>query len=228
MTFKFKDWFFRQFPDWHQEYDVNKNSLGEGTFQRYLRIFGLELDEEFIPYLENWLDIIDLQKTDDKYLPLIADILGNPPSVGDNAVYRNILASFVAIYKVKGTKTSFKLFFNFLGLEAKIIEATPAIKITYDMPGVTYDKEPTMYTYDSFCDNCSGYWIGYHSVNDTSDPFVNNVVPQETLDKLNNIICFLQPINAKLLGMVKTIALEDLTELNISETVEVDGNGIEP
>jgi hypothetical protein len=218
MDFKFKDWFFRQYPDWHQNNDVNKDTNGEGTWQRYLQVVGLELDEEFIPYMENFLDVVDPFKADDKYLPLIAGILGSPPSIGSNDLYRKVLANAIAIYKVKGTKTSYEIFFNLLGINISIYEILPKKKITYDQPGVIYDASPSLLKYDSFCDYCTDYWIGYSDAADTTDPWVQNVVSQDKLDQVNNIICFLQPIHAKFKGMLKTTKVNQAMDVIITET----------
>ena len=212
MAFIFKDWFFRQYPDDTQNNDVNKNELGEGTWQRYLRIYGLELDEEFVPYITNFLDIVDIQKTDDKYLPAISSILGSPPGFNnDNAIYRKILAYAIAIYKVKGTKRAYEIFLNLLGIDATIIEVTPRKKVTYDMPGITYDAQPTNWTYDSFCENCSGFYLALTNAN-------NVPVDQATKDKLNNILCFLQPINASFKGFMQKTKFEEVLIPNVTET----------
>lgn len=222
MLFKFKDWFFRQFPEWHQVNDVNKNDLGEGTFQRYLRGFGLELDEEVMPYLENWLDIIDLTKTDDKYLPLVAGILGQPPGYdNNNSQYRLILAWAIAIYKIKGTKCAFQLLFGLLGYNVHIVEDKPKKRLAYDQP-INYDDDANHYDQD--CDYCSCYYLAVTDKTDTMDPFVIHPIPQDKLDALNNIICFLTPINAKFCGFLKSLQVSDVYESStIQETVDVDG-----
>lgn len=197
---EFKDWFFKQFPEYHQNSDVNKNSQGEGTFQRYLQGFGLELDNEIMPYIHNFMDIVDIEKCDDKFLPLIATLLGNPPSFGPEAdLYRKVLSYALAIYKVKGTKLSYKIFLGILGLTISIIEEEPARKTIYDeVPPAKYD---TGKKYDSACANCSNYWITYNLGNEPVDP--------ELLVKAQKVICFLQPIHARFQGWVYSITIND-------------------
>lgn len=206
---EFKDWFFRQFPEFYQTSDTYKDINGEGLFQRYLRGYGLELDEEIMPYMRNFIDIIDVSKCDEKFLPLIATILGSPPSVStDPDDYRKVLAYALAIYKVKGTKRAYQILLGILGLNITVVELVPKRKITYDMPGIKYDAG---HVYDSVCENCSGYYIGY-SLPDNAE------VDPALLTQASNVICFLQPINAKFLGFVKTALFTDTYNETITDS----------
>lgn len=190
----FKDFFYRQFPEQHQAEDPLKNGQGEGIWQRYLRTFGIELDENIKPFIDNFIDIIDLSLTDDKYLPLVGNILGDPPTTGDNSIYRKILAYATAIYKVKGTEQAYRILFNLLGMEIdEFIYEVPKQKITYDMPGVRYDEDP-IFTYDTECQMCSTFTIKYTSI--SGDP-----ISPETLEEIENLVGFIQPINATLIAI---------------------------
>jgi hypothetical protein len=210
---EFKDWFFQQFPGVYQESDINKNAAGEGTFQRYLQSVGLELDDEIMPYIHNFMNIVDVVECDDKFLPLIAGILGSPPSYGaDNDLYRKVLAYIVAIYKVKGTKLSYQILLGILGFTIRIIEETPAQKITYDQVGIKYDEDVPN-KYDSACDNCSGYYIAYN-IN-------NQPVDQDLLDLAESVLCFLQPINAEFLGFIYMIDIQDTYNYTLSDEINL-------
>ena len=211
---EFKDWFFEQFPEYYQTTDVNVDVNNEGTFKRYLRSFGLELDEQIMPYLRNFMDLIDVKDCDDIYLPMVAQILGAPPSMGsDNAVYRKVLAYAVAIYKVKGTKKAFQILLGILGLTITSIELIPKKKITYDMPNIIYDATPNPEVYDSVCENCSGYYIGYN---------IDGGIDEDLLDKAQSAICFLQPINAKFLGFVRTVQITDNAPFTMGDTIDTN------
>lgn len=192
----FKDWFFRQFPRYHQVNDTYKNVDGQGILQRYLRVYGDELDQNFVPYIENFLDIIDYIKCEDKFLPLIGSILGYPPSInGLPETYRKILAYCIAIYKVKGNCTSYEILFNIFGMEVEIEMDTPQKKLTYDpFPNITYDEDPTPYRYDSDCEYCTNYMLKVRNIN--GSPLDPNL-----LTKIQSIICWIEPINARLLGI---------------------------
>lgn len=213
-----KDWFFKQFPGYYQATDPHKNGAGEGVLQRYLQVYGDELDEDYIPYLDDFLKIIDFVECDDKYLPLIGSILGYPPSIdGVSDSYRKILAYSIAIYKIKGTKKSYEILFNIFNFRISFVEEVPRKKITYDnSPIAIYDNDITHNIYDSDCDYCSGYWIKYNYLG------VGNI-PVGLLDKLTNIICWLQPINAKFLGFIldNIVELTDAAELNISDALVI-------
>lgn len=201
----YRDWFFKQFPDYHQANDSFKDGVGEGLLQRYLRIYGLELDEQVIPYIENFTEIIDVALCDAKFLPLIATLLGSPPSFGsEQFFYRKVLAYAIQIYKIKGTKKSYQMFLGILGFTIQIIEETPKRRIYYDLRNIKYDQAPDPEIYDSKCDYCSGYWVAYALAAN-----VDAIMPQETLDLITSVLCFLQPINAKFLGLVRLMPIED-------------------
>lgn len=215
MNITFRDWFFRQFPEQDQTNDSYKDANNEGVWQRYLRGYGMELDEEIVPFIDNFVNIIDAQIADAKFLPHIASTLGMPPSLGaDPDLYRKVLAYALSIYKVKGTKKSFEIFFNLLGLGISIMEDIPQARISYDMDLIIYDEDNV---YDTECDYCSGYRIGYYSILDGDQGIPHTVVPQETLDKAAAVICFLQPINAKFVGYVKALTIRDSFIPDITE-----------
>jgi hypothetical protein len=137
-------------------------------------------------------------------------ILGLPPSVDNNfIVYRRVLAFAVGIYKIKGTAKSYELLFDLLGLKIKIQQDTPDNAVTYDS-GFFYDDQRT---YDFDCATCSEYTILYYDPNNPLDP-----VDPAILQKFSDVICFLEPINAKLKGYVRTLYLEDIFDLTIEDT----------
>lgn len=197
MAFEFKNWFFKQFPDYHQAIDTLPNGNGEGLFQRYLKAYGLELDNGFMPFITDFVNLVDVQSTQDKFLVHLAYIMGSPPSPdGDPVLYRRILAYAMSIYKVKGSSTSYKLFLNLMGITVtNIIESVPLKKITYDMDNIIYDKPTIAEIYDSECDQCSSYQIEY------SDP--TNAITVDIKNKALKLISFIEPINAIFNGWVK-------------------------
>ena len=220
----FKDWIFNQLPKYIQRTDSYPNVNGDGVLKRYLQTSGIELDEQFIPYIVNFLDIVDVIKCDEKFLPLIGSILGYPPSIdGLSTTYRKILANILAIYKVKGTKTSFEMLFNLLGLEIEIIEEVPGKGIKYDDSPVDIYDEAIPNQYDSHCAYCSGYWISYNSKADTCNPFVHNIVPAPLLSTVQNIICFLNPINATFNGLLERFKVCDTVDLTLNDGINLCG-----
>lgn len=196
---QFKNWIFAQLPAYFKDNDTYKDTNGKGLLERYLYAHGEEWDEEIIPYLTDFTNIIEPLVCDEKFLPLIGSILGYPPAIdGSNATYRKLLAYAVAIYKIKGTLKSYQILFSMLHMDIEIDEILPKKKITYDLPPYLYDET---HEYDSDCDNCGTYNIrykfhaGYGPIN------------SDILKYIDNIICWLQPINAKKGTLTEDLAI---------------------
>lgn len=210
MAFTFKSWIINLFPRYFHQNDSYKNYEGKGFFVRYLESFGEEFDEEIYPFVANFMDLFDTIKTPDRLLGHLSFILGIPPTVDNNfTVYRRVLAFAVQLYKIKGTAKSYELLFDLLGLKIKIQEEVPANAVVYDA-GFIYDDSKV---YDFDCATCSYYSILYYDPNNPLQP-----VSQTILDKFSLVICFLEPINSKLRGYVRTLYLEDTFDLNIEDT----------
>lgn len=212
---EFKDWFFQQFPEFYQVNDTSIDLQGNGTFKRYLRTFGLELDDKIMPYVNNYVDLWDILRCPEELIPMLSGILGYPPNIGtDQAEYRRLLAWIVAIYKVKGTKKAFQMFLKLFNFDILILALTPAKKIIYDdEPVVRIYDEDTPEIYDSECEMCSGYYIG---VDDAT------YADEDLLAKIEGIVCFLQPINAKFLGFSKILSFEDTYSLPITDDFDTE------
>lgn len=217
----FKDFIFQRLPSYFKRYDTNKDVNGKGTLERYLEIFGEELDEEIIPLLENHLSIVDSQNCSEEFLIHISDTLGNPPDINlDLQQYRNILSFIVSHYKLKGTVKGYEFFFNLLNFDIAIVEI-PYNEAFYDN-GEIYDT-PTLledYHYDNQCPTCSYYTIEFANKADSN----NNIAPI-TPGQLNDIrlaIDFNEPINAKLLSLMQSVALVDNINACIQEEVIIN------
>lgn len=209
MALLFKKWIPDRLPQYIHDNDSYKNAEGRGLLVRYLESFGEELDESFYPYVKNFMDLFDTIKSPERLLGHLSFILGLPPSVDNNfTVYRRVLAYAVQIYKIKGTAKSYELLFGLLGLNIKIQEESGALAVEYDS-GFIYDDTKT---YDEDCATCSFYSILYYDPNNPLSP-----VDPEILEKFNTVICFLEPINAKLRGYVRTLYLEDTFDLTIED-----------
>jgi phage tail-like protein len=220
MAFTFKKWLFNRFPYRYKEQDTNKDVNGEGTFERYLKNFEDEIDEEIYPFIRDFMNIFDVMTVDKKYLPYISYYLGEPPSAnGDIDIYRKILAYAVRIYKIKGTKESYRLLFSLYGLDVDIVEAIPRREATYDMAEVKYDDG---WTYDLTCENCTCYYIVYRPLteeNNTQE--IDLTVPLEIITLINKIVCFIQPINAILCGVYRKITYADELVLDMVDNSDL-------
>lgn len=215
MANKFKNYIFNLFPRAIRNSDSYKLPNGEGLLQRYLGTVETELDDGIVPFIENFMDLFDVLKTNAKYLNHLAYILGTPISIdGNPATYRRILAYAVELWQKKGTLGSYQLLFNLIGLDITIIEGPIRSSVKYD--GTTqYDQGAT---YDQDCDYCSDYWISYNSNLNTTAPFLYNAVDPALLVKAEAIVCQLQPINAKFKGFIKRVHIQETVTISISET----------
>ena len=188
----FKNYFFNLLPTYFHKSDSNKNSDKEGTLNRYLQVLGEDVDAEVVPYIEDFINLLDIETTPSQFINYISYTLGNPPDIfKDEALYRKVLRYVLNIYKIKGTKESYELYFSMLGFNVTIYELPDSLPDRYDDPTILYDIGGS--TYDDGCSTCTGYEITF-----TSN--VNPLAPlqSDTLQKLRDIIYFVEPINARL------------------------------
>jgi hypothetical protein len=211
----FKEFFKNLLPEYFVDNDTYKDVNGEGLLKRYMALFGENIDNELSSEIENYLNIIDASIADERFLNHISDTLGNPPDVFNNVgQYRNLLSYIVSVYKIKGTKRAYELFFSILGFVVEIYEI-PILQASsnYDNNGV-YDNSIDIDLYDqNVCQPCSFYTIAFYYRNNPSQP-----VSLETFDLLRAAITFNEPINAKLRSFTLVVILEDEMSLFITET----------
>lgn len=223
----FKDWFWSKLPLHFHKDDTYLDLNDEGVLQRYLRNFGMELDEGIKPFIDNFMDLFDAMKCRVDLLPQLSFILGLPVNLDNTeATYRRVLAYAVAIYRIKGTAKSYKAIFNLLGLSIQIIEDDPKGNDTYDADAnfQTYDAStlpvepaPDEIFYDSQ-NFCSTYTIAYNNAGNTP-------VDPALLELAKAAICSIQPINARLGQIIPRLAITEgygLAALETTNLPEVD------
>ena len=245
--FQFNNWFFDRFPKFFKENDTYKDSEGKGIFERFLSIFGNDLDEVTMPLLRNGSDIAnpeiskDLlgeiinpgEEFEDKFLNLIAYTLGYPPHrdiYKDPAtvdyeikLYRNLLSMTTSLNKIRGTAKALVIWGNLLGLNLKVYES-PKIRTRYDE--VNWDDLQTdivgsgLIQYDSDCSLCGSYIVVVGNIEcDPNNP--GGVIQEEILEILNRIICYNEPMDSKLKGLVSQSLLCDSISKCSDETIDV-------
>ena len=152
---------------------------GEGLFERYLSIFGYDIDTVLLPLLESTTDILNpltsedlLNKIlepgsgdDEKFLDSIAYTLNYPIDVvPDVDQYRRLLTIILTLYKWRGTKYAIEYWGNVIGIPLEVLEIDN-IEAKYDS-GFKFDDiiqtsplttDPPKY--DSSCAPCSEYLI---------------------------------------------------------------------
>jgi hypothetical protein len=205
-------------PQYFHENDSYKDNTGRGLLQRYLKTMGDELDQKLLPEIECYLRILDAQNCEPKYLNHLSDILGNPPDIfGDEDMYRNLLSYICSVYKIKGTKKAYELFFSLLGFNVELIEIPPLTQESkYDLSGGKYDTGNTDSTYDQDrCKPCSYYDLTLYPKN--QEQLVFN---QDLISRIMAAIEFNEPINAKLRHLTFGLLATDTILTEVSDDIE--------
>jgi len=207
----FKELFRNMISLYHRETDSYKDANDQGLFERYQVLFGEYIDTDMAEEIENYLDILNAQICDEKYLNNISYDLGKPPDIFRNVEqYRNLLSYIIRIYPVKGTKRGYDLFFNILGFEVEVVEFRPPRPHLYYDTGERYDEE---LTYDpEECIWCSDYTLLVYPIDDI------DTVDANTIALLKEAAKFNEPINAHLREFILMITLRDT--LNITSMTD--------
>ena len=204
----FKDWFFNKLPNYYHINDSDKDSQGKGLLQRYLETYGEELDDNMLPFIDNFVNIIDPRGQASigyKYLNHLAYTLGSPPDLfmGDpaqDAKYAKLLNHIVSIYKIKGTARSFELFFALLGYSISVIEYPQNPLVRFD-DIYNFDNG---YFMDSGCEPCSEFSILSQAIlnNGSCGNTTNPVLDPSIYPVMIEALKFLQPINTILKSII--------------------------
>jgi hypothetical protein len=145
---------FGLLPHYFKENDnYNPNAVTghttEGLLERYFEVFCNEVDSQVVPYIDNAFYLYDAQgltnlpnSDPSKFLDHIADLFGNPSSIGTELQYKALLRHIRAILQTKGTKQALVYFLALYGYRiSSLTEATLT-------PGI-YDLTPTALKYDN-------------------------------------------------------------------------------
>lgn len=211
--FSFRTFIVTLLPTYFLKHDTYKDKDDKGLLERYLTIFGEEIDTEMAYKLECYLQIIDAQICQGKFITHLSESLGSPPDIfRDDRIYRNLLTYIVSIYKIKGTLGAYQLFFSILGYGVNLIELPPTtIEANYDSGGI-YDGELGNELYDQDpCVTCTEYDIEFYPLE--GSPILSN----EVINKLRSVVYFNEPINAKLRNFISSFLLEDTWVIDIED-----------
>lgn len=219
---KYQSKFFNMFRDilplQLKKRDSYKDNDDRGLLERYLSLFGYYIDEDVIPEINCYLNIIDASITKSEYLNHLSDVLGNPPDVFKNEEqYRNLLSYIVSIYKIKGTKEGYSLFFSILGFNIEINEIDPLERSNLYDDGRNYDDGVFLYD-DDQCVPCSEYEIKFYYKN--GDPLLDTTI----INLLRAAIEFNEPINAVLNNLTLIINVSDELSITTEDNMDYDLN----
>lgn len=203
MGVQIKDYLWGLIPESLRQRDGNKNAQGKGLLERFLSIFGEELNEEVVPLLENLINQLDPETADDIYLSELAFQVARPKDIlEDLNIYRLVLKQIISLYKIKGTAKSYTFFFNLLGMHADIVEHLPLDNV-YDAGLIYDDNSANAHVYDeTSCEvGCVEYSINYYNL-------PGKTVAPLTGDLRANVIAiiqeFLEPVDCKLRDLIYT------------------------
>lgn len=181
-----KDYIKEITPDYIRDEDSYKDGSGRGFVERYLEIFGLELDEFYYPLIENMEVQFDPLTMRAEYLDYIGYAIGDIPNITDSEDgWRRLLSYIVSIWKIKGTLRSFSAILYPLRITNVVItEIVPTVYrydvgLTYDQAGIFYDKD---------CPQCSYYDISVSSILPLTADFYRKIL---------DAIALVEPINFK-------------------------------
>lgn len=205
--FGFRRLLFNLLPVYFKKNDTYKDENNEGLLERYLAVFGNELDREVIPAIHCYLNIVDAAVANPKFLNHLSDTVGRPPDIfQDDEIYRNLLKYIVTFYKIKGTIRSYQLFFAILGFAVEIEELPHEDDDMFYDSGGEYDTGEDRHRYDmNACLICYYYNIKIRPLN----PNQPLVISTDTLNKLREAIIFNQPINTVLGTFMATADIQN-------------------
>lgn len=142
----FKQWVFQNlFPSYYKEYDTYKGSDGKGILERFIEVCSSYLDNDIMPDIDNFMDILDIDKTPDiflnyfweyfDYIPYAYGVLvnGTPytknevsnwlnPNNFPSADTRNILKYAVSLYKIRCTEDFYTVLGRFYRVRFELKE----------------------------------------------------------------------------------------------------------
>jgi phage tail-like protein len=214
LDINFKDFIVSKLPRYFIREDSYKDNEDKGLLERYMALFGENIDDTMASEIEEYLNILDSSICEEKFLNHISDVLGNPPDVFNNEEqYRNLLSYIVSVYKIKGTKRAYELFFSILGFNITITELPLLVPSSNYDNDADYDSDVTVDLYDqNICQPCSFYTIAFYYKDNNEE-----VLEANTLNLLRAAIDFNEPINAKLKSFALVLNISDSFSIDISE-----------
>lgn len=143
--FKYKEHIFGFFANrFIRENDSYKDSEGKGLIQRFVEICGEYFDDKVNPEIDNFLDLIDPEITDDYFINLLWEYFGFIPYAYGlmqnskyydkvqltkelnrkdlNVDYRNLLRFAISLYKIRCTPSFYDILGKFYNIKIEITE----------------------------------------------------------------------------------------------------------
>lgn len=146
----FRDYIFKNlFPIYYKEQDTYKDSDGKGILERFIDVCSDYLDIEIQPDIDNYMGLIDPEKTPELFLNYLWEYFGfipyaygvltkgepytkdnvyrwlNSPEGFPKADARKILKYAISLYKIRCTEKFYTILGRFYGVNIKLEERLP-------------------------------------------------------------------------------------------------------
>lgn len=143
----FKDYIFKHlFPYYYKDNDTYKDVEGKGILERFIDVCSEYFDTDIMPDIDNFMDILDVDKTPDIFLNYLWEYFGyipyaygiltkgepytrenvarwlNNPTNFPKADTRSILKYAISLYKIRGTDDFYNILGRFYGVRFEITE----------------------------------------------------------------------------------------------------------
>lgn len=172
----FKQYVFTHlFPYYYKDNDTYKDSEGKGILERFIEVCSEYLDKEVMPDIDNFMDIIDVDKTPDIFLNYLWEYFGyipyaygvltrgepytpenvarwlNNPTGFPKADTRAVLRYAISLYKIRGTEVFYTILGRFYGVRFELIPNGTLDEEGEEHTGedvivVSYDNVVSIYT----------------------------------------------------------------------------------
>ena len=199
-------------PIFYKEKDTYNNEEGEGILERFLQTCGNYFQDEVLPDIDNILNLIDIDNTNELYLNYIWELFGSIPyaygilidqrlwdtysNISSNrdawlmaieaapprASARDLLKFAIPLYKIRGTLDFYDILLGFYGYRCTISD--PTGDFTNPVSSISYFDNIPEYDTGLEYDNNEKYDV---SLNCLSCVAVNLIVyTNHTLDELTS------------------------------------------
>lgn len=206
-----KDYLLGLVPDYIREEDSYKDAQQKGFIVRFLEIFGEELDEQFIDYIDNFdINSLNVETVPTNLLDYFEDLQGDIKNFGKSEVVRrNIIKSIISIYRLKGTRESVEAILAIRGYKVNALTEEVSTQYVHDGAGVNYDAAGVQY--DAFCGACT-------TIDVTLDKNFAGSISAEELGIIDQLLLLVLPINTN----INTLVVNGVDASNLLNAVYLD------
>lgn len=205
-----RDIIFSLFGSYEHQADVNKDSQGKGTHERFNEIVGKDIDEELKIKVDRIVEYnLDPYTCLDKFIPYLEHRIGVTLFLGNSIEMRRVvLKHYLKWLTIRSTLKCYHTLFGMLGFQANITEYF--LNYSFDSP-VTFDDEGRVFDMQG-CNRCYEYSIALTG---------SVVITPDLIAAIMSIIKWNEPINA----VLKSITYNGNPLIQEIIEILIDANG---